>query len=288
MGNSETMKDAVVLVADQAYLDHAKHVLVNCKREGGWGGEFVLIVSDTTDTAEIDGRGIHIIRVPHHGFLMKFYLFGNLLNRWARVIYMDCDVVVIGQITVLLDDLESTPAGTILAQQEDGPAIGVFERNCKRESDHALLRELENNFPCIKKRFWNTSCLVYRPTSIPSDTVDRLFEIQETYHDTNDPATGGTDQQMIHLLLYSRFVEFPEKRVCYWGLDDPQNRVFSEFRGWTGDEIPVILHYCRWYAPWLVKTENMAAYTTDRIGGKPLRSFYLENLDAFGEVFPVL
>lgn len=282
----------ILLVADDKFLPHTKHVFVNCKREGKWDGDYALLVPEKTDTTEYEGRGIDIIRVPAKGFLTKFHIFSDYFRLWSTVLYLDCDVMVLSSLAPLvqqLADYELLEDGSqpIIADAEDGPAWMVFERaahglpSARHNTFMALVRE----YQCVLEQFWNTSILLFNPYSIPDNTPKRLHAIQDKYQLINNQDEEGTDQQIIHVDLYDRIRKVKEKLFCFWGLDEDNARVESETRGWRGDEIPIILHYARWYAPWIKKTMDMEAYANQRLG-RVCHEFYLENVQAFDREFP--
>lgn len=287
------MSDKVILlVADETFLPHTRHVFVNCKREGGWNGDYALLVPEQTDTSEYEGRGIDIVRAPAEGFLTKFHVFGDYFRRWSTLLYLDCDVIVLSSLTPLVEQLaayELLEDGSqpIIADMEDGPAWMVFERaahglpSARHKTFMALVREYQT----VLEQFWNTSVLLFNPYSIPAGTPERLQAIQDKYQLINNQDEEGTDQQIIHVALYDRIRKVKEKLFCFWGLDENNARVASDTRGWRGDEVPIVLHYARWYAPWIEKTEGMEAYANNRMD-RVCYEFYLENVQAFDKEFP--
>ncbi len=108
--------------------------------------------------------------------------------------------------------------------------------------------------------------------------------IQDRIEPANRIAEGGTDQQVINLLLWPQTKKIPDKLVCFWGCGELVNDIVSVTRGWVGGEVPVALHYSRWYAPWIVKTPKMDAYGIWRLG-KVCHELYQENLAAFESAF---
>ncbi len=289
------MSDKVILlVADEKFLPHTKHVFVNCKREGAWNGDYALIVPEQTDTTEYEGRGIDIVRVPANGFLTKFHIFSDYFQRWTTVLYLDCDVIVLSSLAPLIQqlaDYELLKDGSqpIIADAEDGPAWMVFERAAHGlpSTRHNTFMDLVREYQCVLEQFWNTSVLLFNPNSIPPDTPTRLHAIQDKYQLINNQDEEGTDQQIIHVDLYDRIRKVKEKLFCFWGLDEENAQVESETRGWRGDEVPIVLHYARWYAPWIEKKSDMEAYANNRLN-RVCHEFYSKNVEAFDREFPKL
>lgn len=285
-------ENVIIIVADDTFLPHAKHAMVNCLREGRWDGDFALIVPLETDVSDLEGRGITIIHVPATGFLTKFFVFSEWLHRWSTALYLDCDVIVqddLGCLVQQLSDYEALEDGSqpIIADLEDTPAWMIFERAAHGlpSERHRTFMALVREYQCVLEQFWNTSILLFDPRSIPADTPGRLLEVQQKYQLINNQEEEGTDQQIIHCVLYDRIRKVKRKLFCFWGLDEPNARVPSDTRGWRGDEVPVLLHYARWHAPWIVKTPDMDAYRNRRLDCV-CHEFYANNLQQFAQEFP--
>jgi len=281
----------ILLVADEKFLPHTKHVMVNARREGKWGGDFALLVTEETDTSEFENRGIDIHRVQSSGFLTKFHIFAEYYRKWSTVLYLDCDVIILSDLAPLvkqLDDYELLPNGDkpIIADAEDGPAWMSFERAAHGlpSARHTTFMALVREYQSVLEQFWNTSILLFDPHSIPDGTPKRLQAIQDKYQLINNQDEEGTDQQIIHVALYDRIRKVKRKLFCFWGLDENNARVVSETRGWDGTEVPIILHYARWYAPWVEKKADMDAYANNRLN-RVCHEFYRENTQAFEEEF---
>lgn len=345
----------IVFVADEKFLPHVMSLAVNCRREGEFAGDFLLIHPDDLlpvvtlqeGAAPIDlrERGFATLPVSDRGFLQKFNLFHPFLKRWRQALYLDADCMVQGPLSQVWEQLDAAnpwqpytgPQGAVGWQNpETGVTMydGTKERPCcdtpilgDREEmpcfqswqvwdpDHqahglkivrnpdtslspiltegSIYHRIAQRFPhVVKDRMWNTSMMCWEPASIPDDTVDRLRDLQAEFGECNRPERGGTDQQMIDLLLHDRFRLMPRKLFVYWGLDcqpdERQNsRVASESRGWDGTEVPVVIHMARWYANWLVKAPNADAYFNDRLGVVN-HEFYQRNLADFDAVFPII
>ena len=156
------------------------------------------------------------------------------------------------------------------------------------QSHTAIYEAMGKRFPHIHTadKMWSTALLLWEPESIPNDTIEQLRALQEEFKVCNDPEKGGTDEQIIDLLLHNHMAQVGEKGWCFWGLDEENARVPSIARGWRGGEIPVVLHYGRWYAPWIKKKQDMDAYTVPRLN-RVCHEFYAENLAKFEEMFPI-
>lgn len=285
------MPDVIVIVADDTFLPHAKSLMVNCRRQGGWQGDFCVIMPSGCDGADLVKRGIPVLHVHDTGFMAKFWIFSDFFKSWSRALYLDCDVLVLSDLAPLLQQLasyEPLEDGTkpIIADLEDTPAWMIFERAAHGSDlrDRTFM-QLVQEYPCVLTKFWNTSILVFDPSSIPENTPAALQAVQEKYRILNNPEEEGTDQQIIHIALYERLRKVKEKLFCFWGLDEPNAQVASEQRGWHGGEVPLAVHYARWHAPWITKTPKMDGYRNGRLK-RVCHEFYAENLAAFDTEFP--
>jgi len=278
--------NVLILVADDNYVPHAQALMVGCAREGGWDGDYCIIMPEGCDGTDFEKRGIYVLHVPDKGFLAKFHIFSPYFRKWSSAFYLDCDILIQGPIQRAFEQLERT--GTdIICDKEDTPAIMSWEIWDKKHTEHqALYDEMQADFPSLCEPIWNTAWVLFKPAAIETDMVDKLHALQTRFAVCNPIEEGGTDQQIIDLLLHNRITHVQEKLFCYWGHDEPQSRVLSRFRGWTGDETPIMLHYCRWYAPWVKKDKTADAYLNRRLK-RSCYDIYTENLNSFEEVFPV-
>ena len=313
----------IVFVADAKFLPHVPSIAVNCRREGGHTGDFLLIHPDDVDVTDFMRRGFASLPVPDRGFLQKFNLFHPFLKVWKQALFLDCDCMVQGPLSQVWEQMDAAnswkpftgPQGAvgwqnpetgvtvydgtgdrphcdtpIFADKEEVPVFMGWQVWDKEWREHEAIYETMNKrFPHVfsTDKMFNTSMVAWEPGSIADDTVERLRALQAEFEACNRPENGGTDEPIIDLLLHSQMRKPADKAWCYWGLDEFASRVPSESRGWKGGEIPVVIHYGRWHAPWIVKTPEMDAYDNNRIGsGVVCHEFYQQNLADFETVFP--
>ncbi len=284
----------ISFVADDSYQDHAKSVLVNCRRQGGWTGDFCMISPAGCDSADFESRGIHVLRVPavSWDFMVKFCIFTPYFHQWDQALCVDLDIMVQRSLQAVFDDL--TPRlPKILCALEDSPILGGLKHWDPQADDHPeVYEEIERRFPHVTQRMFNMAFIFYQPSSIPADTMDKLRALHEEFEVANP---SNADQMLVNLHLYHRLEEAGKDYCCFFGSDEPANRVVSDYRGWTGNEHPAILHYTRWHAPWIVKqtcdspvpNTEPGGYRNYRLG-RICHEIYSENLAAFEEEFPVL
>lgn len=288
------MSDKVLIfVADEKYLPHYKSLAVNCQREGNWDGDYAFIVPTDMDAGDLTSRGFHVLATDSPGFLAKFEIFNPFFEAWDTAMYLDADVIVQSSFQPLFEQLEHWPknvydAKPILANREEVPVFMGWQIWDKEWQSHtAEYERMRDHFPHVftQDKMWSTACLLFEPAGIPEGTLEHLHDLQHAYYACNDPAKGGTDEQIIDLYLHNWMEQVGEKGWCYWGLDEAASRVPSLARAWRGDEVPVIVHYTRWYAHWIVKEPGVHAYDNDRVG-RVCHEFYADNLAAFETVFP--
>ena len=295
----------ITFVADHNYLDHAKAFMVNCRRQGNWRGDFCAISPGSCHYADLEDRRIHVLHIPDKNwdFMVKFHAFTPFFHRWEQALCIDLDVLVQADLNVVFDQLaDRLPA--ILCDQEDGTTLGCLHNWDKEVDQHAdSYAKLEARFPHVNSRVFNAAFIFYAPASIREDTRDRLIALDAEFREINP---SRADQMLLNLLLYDRMEYVGKDAVCFFGHDHPGGRVPSESRGWTGDEVPAVLHYSRWYAPWIIKqawesewgmtpeqlndAENgippeMGGYRNQRLC-RVCHELYAENLAAFDEEFP--
>lgn len=285
--------DVVIMVADAMYLDHAKYAMVNFRRQGQWTGDFCVISPGACDTSDLERRGIIVLHVPdaQWDFMVKFHAFTEFFHRWERALCVDVDIMVQGPVQKIFDGL-GPRLPSMFASLEDGPIIDGLRYWDKTSGEGPdahpeVYTALEAKYPHVTKRMFNMGILFYSPKSMPPSTMAELRAVDREFKKANPT---NADQMLVNLHLYDRLVDAPKDYWCFFGCDYPENRVASEFRKWRGDEEPVILHYTRWHAPWIVKrllSPEMGGYRNHRLG-RLCHELYAENLAAFPEVFPVL
>lgn len=78
----------IVLVANDAYLPHAKSLMVNCVRQGNWKGDFCLVSAEDCDPGDLERRGIWVMRPPEAKWTMltKFWILRLVLEMGATAV----------------------------------------------------------------------------------------------------------------------------------------------------------------------------------------------------------
>lgn len=265
-------RQVLIAAADPHYSAHVRSLLVNCRIQGGWTGDVVVIVPEDElalcpHLADLQGRGIEVCEVPDSGFMLKFWMFSDRFRRYERALWLDCDVLVQRPLEAL-SSLEFPEAA--LLSTESATIRDTFWRDEKAIEHADVYQWIARNFIHFGQTTYNTSCVLFKPSAFPLDTVRKLRALQDKIKLVNDPGGGGTDQQPINLLLYNQFGRIPNDLAVYWAFPTPDT---------------VVVHYCRWYAPWLEKQPGAHAYYNDVLNA-PCKHIYDTNLAKFNEVFP--
>lgn len=284
------MTRTLVVVTSDSYLDHAKSLLVGCKRTGNWQGRFCLLHTRDTDTSNVDNRGIMLAEAPFDEWnnMAKFYLFHPMLAVGTdQLLYIDCDCLIQGDLNTMCDYLEPCLPSIMMDGPQESTIMDDWVHFHKLEGGNpddqqTLYEQLEACFPHVHKPIYVSSTMFFNPSTIDPDTTHELIRIQHAFSAINP---GCYDQQVMNLLLYDKMQPMGKDCVTWWAFDMPENRVASETRGWRGDENPAIVHYWSMFSPWQEKTPNAGAYFNERLG-RPCRDVYLENLSLFDETFP--
>jgi len=276
-------RQVVIFVADSNYVDHVKSLAVNCREHGNYKGDFAVICPTGSDIKkEFEPYGFHILERGSTTFFQKFFVFDEYFKRWDSACYMDCDIIIQDDMQRLFD-LLNNDGKYIYMDTEDGSTMLSFWRDTKANEHKDVYDWMRTNYPHVDSQTFNSSVIVFKPESIPANAPQTLIWIQNQIEKVNSAVEGGTDQQTINLLLAPQCKRIPSKLSTFWGLAEPQNDVVSETRGWVGGEVPVAIHYTRWYAMWNKKTPDADAYLIRKFN-MPTFEFYHQNLEKFKDL----
>lgn len=281
------MSDSVIIfVADNNYIDHVKSIAVNCEMEGNWHGDYAVICPTGSFAAsEFKRFGFSVLETNFSGFLQKFDVFNDYFKQWKKALYLDCDIIIQDDLQRLFSLLDK---GDLWMDTEDGKIIDMFWRDEQKEQNKPIYDWVKENYPhSYTEQTFNSAFILFNTHIIDGTWPQQLSELQNKIHQINDPAKLGTDQQPINILLWHHIKKIPNKLCCFWGHAEPSNDVASDWRGWVGGEVPVGIHYTRWYAQWNYKTPDADAYKVHKLD-KPTFEIYHDNLKKFNEVFSVI
>ncbi len=295
------MSDSViVIVANESYIPQVKSLMVNCRRQGNWKGDFCFIAAKNVQASSLARPGIEIMVAPDEEWSMqtKFHVFSDYFRKWDRVLCLDCDVMVQGDLNVACDKLaEKFPSICCDGgqQPEEGPVVRQWEyfddcfgKGKGRQAHPELYDRLYDRFDCMDKLTYTVDIMFFSPQSIAPGTVATL---QATHDEFREANLGKADQPVVVSVLYDQMTPITKDFGCWFPFDEPSHRVAQ--RGWHGKEEPVILHYFSWFAPWIVKYLSVnpgdpepGAYRNYRLG-RVCHELYAENLAAFDKEFPI-
>jgi hypothetical protein len=289
-------KRVTILAVDNGYRDHAKSLMVNCRRIGKWDGDFAILCPMDFDGEDFKQRGIHVFRTPEEtwSYAVKFDIFDPIFWRWEQALYLDCDILIQRDLRpicdeqamrfpkILCDGSQCLPGGLGTSIMQDWEHFGRLSGVGPEVMPEAYQR-LRERFPHVDQPLLCTGIVLFDPESIPGETIKRLDAVREEFREINPQSC---DQDVINSVLYDRLEPLPKGVSCWWAFDEPCNRVASAPRGWQGDEFPAIVHYWGAFAPWLEKTPDAGAYLNERLG-RVCRELYLENLADFDKEFPI-
>ncbi len=279
-----TSDNVVIFAASPSYFDHAKAAMVNCRIEGEWCGDIALIVPQGTDTTEFSGRQIHILEgTSADGYYQKFDVFSQFFRQWDKALYLDCDILIQGNIASVFDTLHKRRQPTIIADREENTLEHCFtfwidecNRTLKEEgkpfrSSNTQLHEWVWRTHGQQWRQYNTAMLLFRPDDIPSDAIDQLHEMCTRIQPINTHCVRGTDQPVINLVFYNMLSDVINKEVSCWSCPNDNTK---------------IIHYCSGYAPWIDKPDaGMDAYANPQLG-ESCHAVYTRNLQQFDSILP--
>lgn len=282
------LKNVVTIATDQNYLEHTKSLMVNCRRQGKYDGDFCLVLSADIDADYFTSRGVYVLVEEQPRHYRKFAVFsefykqqcpnprGNPEYRWDTVLYLDADVLVQAPLGPLFHEVGW---GMIIAELEMFTIrhsfyywinSGKVERPDTPEAKD-LYSWIEENYDLDRQQY-NAGVMLYRPRSLPPDAHEQLLKLKETLAPINTHVRMGTDQPIINLYFYDRFERIRSSLFGYWR------------EAWDG---AILVHYNSGYAPWINKTPGMAAWWNHKLE-RPCHDIYLENLAAFEKTFPVI
>lgn len=272
----------VIIVSDNNYVEHTKSLIMNCRIQGNYDGDFAIVCPVASSAAHtFTDLGFYVVERDGENFFLKFQMFDEYFRKWRKAIYMDCDVIVQDDLNRLFDLLDTHD---LWMDTEDCSTLQSFHKDKERHLHEEVYTHMIKNYPHVNNQTFNTGVVVFYPHSIPDNAPKTLMDIQREIEPANRLENGGTDQQVINLLLGNKCKKIEKKMVCFWGLAEPQNDVDSEYRKYKKGDKPVIVHYSRWYSPWIEKTPDADAYMCRRLN-RPCNDIYKENLRLFNETY---
>ena len=239
------MSDCVlVAVANKRYIEPAKALFYGAFQTGRWRDDMVLLPLDDVppDQAHwFTSRGVTVQRfkspLPTHGLPLaqaaqfhKLNVFRPFFKRWKRVIYLDCDILLLRDMT----PLRCIPThNSLLVDGEDWPT-GLASQ-FSAAADPKLYQSLLTKFPHLSQPNFNTSSMVYETTLLEDTTFDTLASLLKEYL----PILKNGDQPVLNLHFHQRWRQLPPGTIGFFQAADSVD--------------PIGLHFCNWNAPWTLR-----------------------------------
>ena len=265
------MKKVIVLVSDQNYLNHTKYLFSHILNDTNYDGDLCLITNEQVDTREFEKKNIHIKKYEKiDPYFQKLNIFDTYFKKWDKVLYLDCDTMVIKNDLNSLFDL----SGDLYCEPEPWTIQEYFNG----DKNISLFEELKSEYDVDKIGF-NSGSILFNTSIIDDNTQKELFEIKEKYQDINEHTRKeGGDQPIINLKFIDTWKRFPKNEICYWILPDSgySRRVglYNEVYKDKPDQNNVIIyHFVHIYAPWV--NHNMSPY------GKSYYEIYINSINNF-------
>lgn len=220
--HKKILGSVLAVVANNSYLQYAKHALCGAKR-AGWNQSFMLLTDELTTEPELAWfrhndvivwklpyyisreRWARIQQDGHHPItLHKLYLFSDRFSQWDNVVYLDLDVLPLRNLDrlSLVKGFCACPDGTHLLQDQ-----------VKEDTPLKLLRN--EGFDPREKSF-NTGVFAFSTDILGQDIQYHLDGLIERFA----PHSRWGEQLIINLLF-----------AKYW---TPLDSQFNYMQEWFG------------------------------------------------------
>lgn len=258
------MKKVLVQVSDKNYLQHSKSLFVNANLQGKWDGDYCLIANniDQDDLKDFKDTPIKIFHVNNPNcYYAKLDVFDIYFKNWDYVLFMDSDIIILGDI-----GKEPTPNENTIIMDYDSPfkISQYFCQKCNEFEKNIKLNELKMKYSFIDDFGYNSGFFYLNTSLITNNTKNELLKLQDELSEINNHGVIGTDQPIINI-YFKKYID--SNSFCkFWRTPEHQMRK--------------ALHFCHGEAPWINDTYS-------NILNKTYRQQYIENLQAFNSVMKV-
>ena len=213
---------ALVLLANEPYIERAKTTIIECRGIGDWQDDIVLMVPKTlmTDSSLAlfaKEQRVQLFELPSKNYsavldlwtknkhisdyeyiksrtfiYMKFYLFDMFFKKWDVVFYIDAGMKVFGKLSPFKTICE--PQNCLYAHSDSYPK---FEWKLHRQFSFELLngeqRDALNEYN-LDVDYFQSTMIIYDTTILEDSIVDDLFELIEKF-----PSARWGDQPILNL-----------------------------------------------------------------------------------------
>jgi len=237
------MKNVIILVTDINYLKHIKYNINNI-RENFNTADIVVITNDN-DSIEVQKELekyniiIYTVNNKNNPFYIKYHIFDEYFKKWDKILYLDCDTMILRNADILFDLIDDQ--SKMLVDFEEWQVIKYFDSYCPRtqENEKEYISLLNEDY--INSNGFNTGILLYKSSIISKEIINKIQEYHVKYERINKHVEKGTDQPIINLAFGNQCKQISNNYFSFW----------KRF-----NENSLILHFCRWEAPWFNETFN--------------------------------
>jgi lipopolysaccharide biosynthesis glycosyltransferase len=266
------MKKLIVLVSDQNYLTHTKYLFSNIINDTNYDGDLCLITNIEVETSEFEEKNIFVKKYEKiDPYFQKLNLFDTYFKNWDKVLYLDCDTMVIKKDLNKLFDLD----GDMYCE----PEPWVIREYFNPDNNVDLFRNLQNEYNLEKVGF-NSGSLLYNTSVIDEDTKNDLFSIKEKYQQINEHTRKeGGDQPILNLKFIDLWKEFPNNEISFWIIEQSGysrriiNNIDHFYTKRPNPDGTIIYHFVSPFAPWV--NHNVSPY------GVTYNEVYHNNISKF-------
>lgn len=253
------MHNAVlVVVANARYLDPAKSLFFAAKHTGQWAHDMVLVACPDVQeehAAWFVERGVEVmhfdppvstvgLEVAQAAQFHKLNVFRAEFKKWQRVVYLDCDILLLRSLAPLLAlDTESK----IVVDGEVWPD-GLASQFDFTPAPH-LRKTLEHEVTDLSKPNFNTSSMVFETDLVMENTYEKMVDILQRYQ----PILKNGDQPVINIHFDMRWKQLPSGTISFFQADGAADNIG--------------LHFCNWNAPWALEGTNIQEIWRSNLNG---------------------
>ena len=215
------MKNLIVALADDNYVNQAKQLFSSIYFNSGWKGDYMLLSHNIPEKKLkwFRERGILIkkckplsdkpvgLRPWPATILSKFYLFQKDMKKWEHIIYLDTDIIVKGSLDELI---KINGFAARIEYQRFGNNIQPLSRtflksaSIKNKEDKKTLEELKRSYNLSKASF-NAGVIVLKTSVLKDNTFSGMLALYRKYKNI----CCFSEQNIINLYFYKKIIKLP-------------------------------------------------------------------------------
>jgi lipopolysaccharide biosynthesis glycosyltransferase len=246
------MKNATILGTDLNHLKYIKYNINNI-RQNIKNTDIVIITNEkdfSLVNEELKEKNVFIYSIENKSspYFLKYHIFDEYFKKWDNLLYLDCDTMILEDASKLFDLLDDE--NEMFVDFEEHKIFDFFNlSNEEIEQNQNEFKSLldEKN---INKIGFNCGILLYKSSVISKENIDKLKSYHLKYLNINKHGKEqnilwnhkpGSDQPIVNLVFLEKCKKVPNNFFSYW-------------KRYNADS--VILHFCRWNAPWFNEEFN--------------------------------